>query len=47
MEHIFKRLEELGVEEVKRMRDNHELPNNWFPYIREWFENKKQTANKE
>ncbi len=42
MEHIPKRLDELGVDEVKRMRDAHELPNNWLPYIRAWLAEKEK-----
>ncbi len=44
MEHVFKRLDELGVDEVKRMRDANELPTNWNPHIRGWLAMKEKKA---
>jgi hypothetical protein len=41
MEHIIARLEELGVAEVKRMRDANEFPTNWAYHIRDWLVSKE------
>ena len=46
MEHIHKRLDELGVAEVKRMHAANELPTNWAPHIREWLATHHADAQK-
>ena len=43
MDHISKRLDCLGVDEVRRMQRASELPTSWAHYIREWLVG-KQTA---
>lgn len=39
-EHIIKRLEELGEEQVRRLYSIAGLPSNWNPHIIEWLTSK-------
>lgn len=46
-DHIFKRLDELGIEEVRHLQKTCGLPDNWNHYIRDWLKRKSEEKKKD